>query len=102
MEQLSGEAFVKEEEEVLTQGRDPIILPLTSHLNRLRMSGGDYHSKMGPNGCHPGSAEPCWVRLASTFFLVAHQPKLSTKMTTLQGFKHALDEIIMVHNRLIQ
>ena len=36
------------------------------------------------------------------FFLGPLIPKLSTEMTTIQGFKHALDEIIMVHNRLIQ
>jgi hypothetical protein len=91
--QLSGEAFAKEEEEEeLAQGRDPIILPLNSHLNRLRTSGGDCHSKLGLIGRRLGSAEPVgsaelWrVRLAANFFLGPVIPKLSTKMTTLQGF----------------
>jgi hypothetical protein len=36
------------------------------------------------------------------FFLGPQNPILSTKVTTIQGFKHAIDEIIMFHNRLIQ
>ena len=61
-----------------------IDLPPKAHHKELHTSGGDYNSKLGPNGCHPGSAEPrpWWVRLASNFFLVPHQPKLSIKKAT--------------------
>ncbi len=47
---------------------DPIDLPPNVHHNELQMSMGDHYSKMGLVGCHHGSAEPSWVRLASNFF----------------------------------
>ncbi len=78
---------------------DPNVVPSNAHLNGLRTSGGDHHSKLGPIGNRHGSAEPPWlVRLAANFSLGPLKPILSTKMTTIQGFEHALDEIIMVHN----
>jgi hypothetical protein len=55
-----------------------------------------------PNPEVLGSAEPWLVRLASNFFLGPLIPKLSTKNDNFTRFKHALDEIIMVHSRLIQ
>jgi hypothetical protein len=102
MEQIGGKTFAKEEEEELTLMRDPIVLPLNAHLNELRVSGGNDHLKMGPNGRRRGLAEPWWVRLAANFLLGPDKPKLSTKMTTIQEIKYVLDEIMMVHNQLVQ
>jgi hypothetical protein len=56
----------KEEKEVFWC--DPNVLPSNAHLNGLRTSGGDHHSKLGPIRRRAGSAEPWWVQLTANFF----------------------------------